>query len=253
MTTSAWNAKLYNDKHSFVWEKAKGVVELLKPRPNERILDLGCGTGHLTADIARRGSLVIGVDKSEEMIADAKRKYAAIDFHVMDATQLTFNSEFDAVFSNAALHWILDSEAVVRGIARALKPGGRFVAEFGGKGNIRTLMRAMNRTAEKFGIAEGLDKLGFYYPSLAQYAGLLEKHGLEVREASLFQRPTRLEDGEKGLQVWLRMFRKPVLDRLPEDRQAEFLAEIENEVRPLLFKKGAWELDYRRLRIVAYK
>jgi trans-aconitate methyltransferase len=253
MTTPIWNAKLYNDTHSFVWEKAAGVVELLNAQPGERILDLGCGTGHLTAEIAAKGAIVVGVDRSADMIDEAKQKYPGIEFRVVDATKLTFDNEFDAVFSNAALHWILDPEAVVRGVAKALKPGGRLVAEFGGKGNIRTLMKAMNHAAEKFEIAEGLDKLGWYYPSLAEYAGLLEKHGLEVREASLFERPTRLEDGEEGLKTWLRMFRKPVIDRLPIERQIAFLNEIENEVRSQLFKDGIWELDYRRLRIAAFK
>ena len=111
----------------------------------------------------------------------------------------------------------------------------------------------LGNAAEKFGVAEGLDKLGWYYPGIGEYAGLLEKHGLEVREASLFERPTRLEDGEEGLKTWLRMFRKPVLERLPIDRQIEFLEEIEDEVRPRLFKDGVWELDYRRLRIAAYR
>jgi len=251
--SSTWNAKLYNDKHSFVWEKATGVVELLNAQPGERILDLGCGTGHLTAQIAAKGAIMMGVDRSDDMIAEAKQKYPGIQFQVADGTALTFDEEFDAIFSNAALHWILDAEAVARGVAKALKPGGRLVAEFGGKGNIRTLMGAMNDAAEKFGIAEGLDKLGWYYPGIGEYSGLLEKHGLEVREASLFERPTRLEDGEEGLKTWLRMFRKPVLERLPIDRQIEFLEEIEEEVRPRLFKDGVWELDYRRLRVAAYK
>jgi trans-aconitate methyltransferase len=207
----------------------------------------------LTAEIAAKGAIVLGVDRSDDMIAEAKQKYPGIQFQVADGTALRFDKEFDAVFSNAALHWILDAEAVVRGVAKALKPGGRLVAEFGGKGNIRTLMGAMNNAAEKFGIADGLDKLGWYYPGIAEYAGLLEKYGMEVREASLFERPTRLEDGEEGLKTWLRMFRKPVLERLPIDRQIEFLEEIEEEARPLLFKDGVWELDYRRLRVAAYK
>jgi len=257
-TGNSWNAKLYNDKHAFVWQKAKGLLELLAPQAGESILDLGCGTGHLTAEIAATGARVVGIDRSAEMIAEAKAKYPAIEFRVVDATQLSFDRQFDAVFSNAAIHWILDAEKVAAGIARALKPGapkhgGRFVAEFGGKGNIQKLMRAINTAAEKFGIAEGLEKLGWYYPSIAEYAGLLEKHGLEVREASLFERPTRLEDGEEGLDAWLRMFRSSVLERLPAERQSEFLREVALRARPELFKEGVWELDYRRLRIAAWK
>jgi trans-aconitate methyltransferase len=253
MATKSWDAKLYNDKHAFVWEKAKGLLDLLAPQPGESILDLGCGTGHLTAEIAASGARVTGIDRSAEMIAEAKAKYPAIEFQVVDATQLKFDQQFDAVFSNAALHWILDAENVVAGIARCLKPGGRFIAEFGGKGNIKTLMRAIDGAAEKFGIAEGLEKLGWFYPGIAEYSILLEKHGLEVREASLFARPTRLEDGEAGLDSWLRMFRSAVLERLPPQRQPEFLREVATRARPQLFKDGVWELDYRRLRIAAWK
>ena len=253
MNMPSWDAKLYDRKHAFVWEKAKGVLEMLAPQPGERILDLGCGTGHLTAQIAARGVNVVGLDRSAEMIAEAKRNYPEISFEVADATGLCFDLEFDAVFSNAALHWIIEAEKVVQGVARALEPGGRFAAEFGGKGNIRLLMQVILSAAEEFGIAQGLDKLGWYYPSVAEYAGLLEKHGLEVREASLFERPTKLEDGDRGLEAWLRMFRQPVLERLPVERRAEFVGELEKRARPLLFKDGEWILDYRRLRILAYK
>lgn len=251
MSTPAWDAKLYNEKHSFVWEKAKGVVELLAPQRGESILDLGCGTGHLTAEIGEKGAKVIGVDRSAEMVAEANANYPGIRFEVMDATELTFEREFDAVFSNAALHWIRDAEKVVRGVAKALKPGGRFVAEFGGKGNIRRLMAAIARAGEKLDVPPARGDMIWYYPSLAEYAVLLEKHGFEVREAALFDRPTRLEDGQKGLEAWLRMFAGFVLERLPAERQVAFLREVENQARPELFKDDAWELDYRRLRIRA--
>jgi trans-aconitate methyltransferase len=253
MNMPCWDAKLYDDKHAFVWEKAKGVLGMLAPQPGERVLDLGCGTGHLTAQIAAKGVNVVGLDRSTEMIAEAKRNYPELLFEVADATGLSFDREFDAVFSNAALHWIVEPEKVVHGVARALKPGGRFAAEFGGKGNIRLLMQAISSAAEEFGIAEGLDKLGWYYPSVAEYAGLLERYGLEVREASLFERPTKLEDGDRGLEAWLRMFRQSVLERLPVERQAEFVGAVERRARPLLFNDGEWILDYRRLRILAYK
>jgi trans-aconitate methyltransferase len=253
MTTSAWDAKLYDDKHSFVWEKAKGAVDLLAPKPGEQILDLGCGTGHLTAQIASSGAEVIGVDRSPEMIAQAVRQYPAIKFEVADARALSYEEQFDAVFSNAALHWILEPEKVVIGVAKALKPGGRFAAEFGGKGNIRRVVEAISRACAKLGVPSPSADEIWYYPSLAEYAALLEKHGLEVREASLFDRPTRLEDGEKGLEIWLRMFAKFMLDRLPAERQDLFLREVEDQARPHLFHDGSWEVDYRRLRILAYK
>ena len=140
--TNQWNAAQYDAKHAFVYEKARGLVDLLAPKVGERILDLGCGTGVLTAEIASRGAEILGVDQSEEMISRAREKFPALKFEVLDARQLRFNVEFDAVFSNAVLHWIQEAEQVIAGLARALKPGGRFVAEFGGKGNIESWSRA---------------------------------------------------------------------------------------------------------------
>lgn len=253
MTAITWDAKLYDDKHSFVWEKAKGVVELLSPKAGERILDLGCGTGRLTAEIAATGADVVGIDQSPEMIAEARAQFRDLHFEVGDARHLRFEGQFDAVFSNAVLHWIVEPELVVRGVAKALVPGGRFVAEFGGKGNVSRLLGAINRAFAKFGIEGGLAENTWYYPSVAEYAALLENEGLEVREAKLFYRPTRLEDAEKGVEVWIRMFVKFALERFPAERQQEFLREIERQARPELFKNGNWELDYRRLRIAAWK
>jgi SAM-dependent methyltransferase len=253
MTAITWDAKLYDDKHSFVWEKAKGVVELLSPKAGERILDLGCGTGRLTAEIAATGADVIGIDLSPEMISEARAQFRDVHFEVVDARHMHFERKFDAVFSNAVLHWITQPELVVQAVARALVPGGRFIAEFGGKRNVSRLLAAINRAYAKFGIEDGLANNTWYYPSVAEYSSLLEREGLEVREAKLFDRPTRLEDGEKGLEVWIRMFVKFALDRFPAERQQEFLREIEEQARPELFRNGNWELDYRRLRIAAWK
>jgi trans-aconitate methyltransferase len=248
-----WDPKLYNRKHAFVWEQAKEVIKLLAPKPGEKVLDLGCGTGHLTAEIAARGAKVVGIDRSPEMIAEAQRRYPGTEFRVRDARRLSFDAQFDAVFSNAALHWIREPEQVIQGVVKALKPGGRFVVEFGGRGNIERLIGAIGRAGQKFGLKPGPQNMVWYYPSLAQYAALLEAHGLEVQEAKLFDRPTRLEDGEKGLEAWLRMFTTFILDRLPAKRQAEFLREVEKQSLAELFRDGSWELDYRRLRMAAWK
>lgn len=253
MTTIAWDAKLYDDKHAFVWEKAKGVMELLAPRAGERILDLGCGTGHLTAQIAATGANVVGVDRSPEMISQAREQFPELHFEIADARHLHFEPRFDAVFSNAVLHWITEPELVVGSVARALVPGGRFVAEFGGKGNVSRVIDAVNRAYTQFGIERGLEENTWYYPSVAEYSSLLEREGLEVRDAMLFDRPTRLEDGAKGLEAWIHMFLKFALDRFPPERQQEFLREIERQARPELFRNENWELDYRRLRIAAWK
>ena len=198
MARAQWDAELYDAKHAFVWEKARGLLDWLAPGNGERILDLGCGTGQLAAEIAARGAHVTGVDRSPEMVAEARKKFPALRFVVGDARALPFGEAFDAVFSNAALHWIPEALPVVQGISRALKPGGRFVAEFGGKGNVESVVAAMEYGLE----ALDLPRHGanpWYNPSIAEYSALLEKHGLEVRQASLFHRPTRLEDGKNGL------------------------------------------------------
>lgn len=251
--TNQWDAERYDEKHSFVYQKAKGLVDLLAPKPGERILDLGCGTGALTSEIAARGAEIVGVDRSGEMIAQAKKKYPELRFEVADARALRFEAEFDAVFSNAALHWIPEAEKVIAGVARALKPGGRFVAELGGKGNIQRLVRGFRRAFATLGLHEPEDVAPWFYPSVAEYAGLLDKQGLEVREASLFDRPTLLEDGERGLENWIRVFRQGFLEKMGEEGAVRWIREVEKQCRAELFKNGSWELDYRRLRIVSVR
>lgn len=247
-----WDAALYDSKHAFVWDKAKGLLELLEPQAGERILDLGCGTGQLTSEIAATGAHVVGVDRSAEMIAEARIKFPALSFEAVDARQLPFTEEFEAVFSNAVLHWIPDAEAVVRGVARSLRPGGRFVAEFGGKGNVQRVMTALESALVQMGLSpQGASP--WYYPGIAEYSTLLERHGLEVRQALLFDRPTKLEDAERGLANWVTMFGDSFLSRLPESRRGEYLRAVEDAARPALWKTDHWELDYRRLRIAAWK
>jgi len=251
--TNQWNAAEYDKKHAFVYEKAKGLVELLAPKAGERILDLGCGTGVLTTEIAGRGAEILGVDRSEEMIVQARKKFPALPFETLDARELRFEAEFDAVFSNAVLHWIPEAEQVIAGVARALKPGGRLVAEFGGKGNIQRLVAGFHGAFSALGMRPP-DEVGpWFYPSVAEYAGLLERHGLEVREASLFDRPTVLEEGERGLENWIRVFRQTFLEKMGEENAQRWIREVERQCRAELFKDGSWELDYRRLRIAAWK
>jgi trans-aconitate methyltransferase len=245
-----WDAELYDEKHSFVWKMAAGLLELLDAKPGERVLDVGCGTGHLTAKIAANGARVTGIDRSAEMIQQARTAYPALRFEVMDAREIAFAEKFDAVFSNATLHWITDPERAVKGIAGVLRPGGRFVAEFGGKGNIAGLMAALEKAWPKAGMPGPMPS-PWYYPSLAEYAGLLEKHGLDVTYGLLFDRPTPLEDGERGLRNWLEMFGGAIMDNLSNGQRQKLLEEVQREARPLLFGDGRWVLDYRRLRIVA--
>jgi len=249
-STAKWDAGLYDDKHSFVWKMAAGLVELLEPKPGERILDVGCGTGHLTAQIAASGALTYGIDQSPEMIRQAREKFPELRFDVMDAREISLEESFDAVFSNATLHWIKEPERVIRGIVKVLKPGGRFVAEFGGKGNVAALLAAAECAWKKLRPETPFDS-PWFYPSAGEYASLLERRGLEVTYALLFDRPTPLEDGERGLRTWLEMCGGSIAGKLPVEERERLVKEIERQARGKLFRDGQWVMDYRRLRIVA--
>lgn len=248
-----WNAQLYDSKHSFVSQFGTSLVELLSPKSGESILDLGCGTGHLTDKIAAFGAEVIGIDSASTMIEQARHHYPNLRFEVADATDLQFQEQFDAVFSNAVLHWIREPEKVVAGVQRALKPGGRFVAEFGGKGNVNAVIRAISYAMEAVGypVDEAINP--WYFPSIGEYGTLLEQQGLELTFATLFERPTLLDDGDQGMQNWIKMFGNSFLQILPADKQTEVLANIENQLRPTLYQEGTWFADYKRIRVMAIK
>ena len=248
-----WNANLYNAKHDFVWKYGSDVVALLDPQPGEHILDLGCGTGHLTAQIAESGPRVMGVDRSAEMVAAARLAYPNLRFEISDARKLAFREEFDAVFSNATLHWIHEPELVLQGVWRALRKGGRFVAELGGKGNIRNMQEAFDRALVELGAGNAGEVQPWYYPSVSEYAAIAEKSGFEVRFITLFDRPTGLADGAAGMRNWIVMFGADYLARAGEARREKFLGRVEEILRPKLFRDGQWWADYRRLRFAAYK
>jgi trans-aconitate methyltransferase len=245
---SHWDPALYDDRHSFVWKQTAGLVELLRLRPGERVLDLGCGTGHLTAQLAAAGADVVGLDSASEMVARARQAYPNLRFELADARTFAVSGPFDAVFSNAALHWVREPAAVIARVAAALRPGGRFVAEFGGRGNVRTVIASLEAAARQLGV--GPLAHPWYYPGIAEYAGLLERGGLEVTHAELFDRPTPLESAD-GLRNWVRMFVATMLEQVPPSRREDFLRLVEMEARPALFRDGQWFADYRRLRVVA--
>ncbi|MBE1609486.1 class I SAM-dependent methyltransferase [Actinopolymorpha pittospori] len=248
MTSQTWNASLYDDKHGFVSALGAGVIDLLDARPGERVLDVGCGTGDHVASLRAAGVEVTGVDASADMISRAREKFPDLPVRVADVRDLPFDAEFDAVLSNATLHWVREAPAAASSIARALAPGGRFVAEFGGAGNIATIADGAQTLRKDLGLAPAQSP--WFFPTIGVYAAMLEAVGLEVSGAWLFDRPTQLV-GEDGLANWLTMFCAHLLVGVPD--VDGFLAELATRLRPVLYRDGSWWADYRRIRVTAVK
>jgi trans-aconitate methyltransferase len=230
-----------------VWQKAADLVDLLDPRAGERILDVGCGTGHPTAQIAARGASVVGMDASADMIRRAREQQTGIDFFVGDVTDFRVDRPFDAVFSNATLHWVTRAQDAARCIFRAIRPGGRFVAEFGGKGNVRRVSAAIAQALQAVEAPRFAEVAPWYFPSVAEYSTLLEEVGFEVTFATLFDRPTAVEG---GIRAWVEMFGTTMINAVPVDRREDFFTRLEQAGKGLE-KDGQWYADYRRLRIAA--
>ena len=243
-----WDSTLYDDRHAFVWQNSADLIDVLDPQPGERVLDLGCGTGHLTAQIAARGADVTGIDASVSMVAQARQNYPKVKFVLGDARRLAFEQPFDAVFSNAALHWMLDADEVASSMARSLKPGGRLVLEMGAKGNVASIVKALEETLGGRGIGY---RNPWYFPDAAEYSGVLERQGFAILAAREFDRHNRLEHPEKGLREWLEMFAGTWLEAVPAGEKRAVLEELESRLRAELWREGSWWADYRRLRVVA--
>jgi trans-aconitate methyltransferase len=241
-----WNPRQYEDNAGFVAELAGEVLSWLAPQPDERILDLGCGDGRLSLEIAQSGAQVLAVDDSAEMVAAAKER--GLDAHVMQGQALEFDGEFDAVFSNAALHWMHPPEAVISGVARALKPGGRFVGEMGGHGNVATITVALMAVLNHRGL-NGAKAIPWFFPTVDEYAELLKAGGFAIKRIILFPRPTRLP---KGINGWLAIFSLPFLGLLPDSQREAAREEAIALLRPVLQdRQGNWVADYVRLRFEA--
>ncbi|MBB6632680.1 methyltransferase domain-containing protein [Cohnella thailandensis] len=230
---------------------AAELLKLLAPRPGERILDLGCGNGDLTAQIAAAGAIPTGIDRSEETVARARRKHGDLNFQVEDARVYRTDVPFDAVFSHAVLHWIQEPEAVAASVWHALREGGRFAAEFAGSGNVAAITGAIEQALRKHGYApEGRNP--WYLPTIGEYASLLERIGFRVVFAQHFDRPSPIQK-DSGIRHWLNGFSEYFFaDATPEDKESMYRF-IESELEPRLKREGRWTADTSRLRIVAYK
>ncbi|QJE72961.1 methyltransferase domain-containing protein [Aerophototrophica crusticola] len=243
-----WDAGGYGRDYRFVADMARDLLGWLDPKPGERILDLGAGDGELTAAIAATGASVLAVDGSASMVEACRAR--GLDARVVDGQSLPFRDEFDAVFSNAALHWMTDVEAVAAGVFQSLKPGGRFVAEMGGAGNVRSAQRALIEALDRRGL-DGAAADPWVFPSIGEYSCRLEEAGFRVEQMLLFPRPTPVP---AGVRAWLETFGGSFTALLPKAERGPYLDEVAAAIEPgLTGPDGTAVLDYVRLRFRAVR
>jgi trans-aconitate methyltransferase len=246
--TQTWDAQTYSRNGAFVHQLAGGVLELLAAQSGERILDLGCGDGQLTQRIVATGASVTGVDAAIDMVRAARFSGLTVDEASAEALPYP-DASFDAVFSNAALHWVRDQDAMLAQVHRVLKPGARFVAEMGGHGNVGAILVALTAVLARHGYPDSESGIN-YYPTPEAYTRRLMRHGFQVEQIALIPRPTPLPDS--GMTGWLRTFRRGVLDSLPESLRETVVEETAALLAPVLRDEdGNWVADYVRLRFVA--
>lgn len=245
----SWNAHLYDQEHAFVSDFGGDLVQWLAPEPGEKVLDLGCGTGDLANKLNQLGVHIIGIDKSENMIQQAENKYPGIKFQAQDAVSMGYTTEFDAVFSNATLHWVKNPKPALQSIFNALKPGGRFVAEFGGKGNVQNIT---DELIQQLGSNFKTEQFPWYFPSIGEYTSLMEQIGFRVTHAQHFDRPTPL-NGENGLRNWIEMFAPTMFEGVTPETKERVITAAEENLREVLFQNGAWIADYKRIRVLGIK
>lgn len=247
-----WNSTLYDQSHGFVSKYGEGILSYLNPKPTERILDLGCGTGDLTKEMFLTGATVIGTDSSSDMIIKAKSKFPEIQFYQMDARELKFDVQFDAIFSNAVLHWIPEKEIVIKKMYSQLKDNGRIVLEFGGKGNNQQMLKALRDVFIKRGFMNNAKIDCWYFPSIGEYATELEKENFRVVHAEHFDRITPLK-GNQGIKDWFLMFGDYLFVDITDTEKDDILDEVQDKLKETHFIDGVWNADYKRIRIVAVK
>lgn len=247
-----WNANLYDGNHSFVSKFGSHLLELLAPVEGEQILDVGCGTGDLANKIYQHGATVIGVDKSENMVHQAINKYPEISFMAKDVLELDYDNLFDAVFSNATLHWVKQPREALQHIYHSLKPGGRFVAEFGGKDNVQKITDEMIYQVKEAGVPYTSEQFPWYFPSIGEYATLMEETGFNVTFAQHFDRPTPLE-GDNGLKNWMEMFCGNIFENYSQATKEHVMVNVEKNLQDTLYQNGQWIADYKRLRVIGIK
>jgi len=247
-----WDAERYTRDFAFVHQYGEDVLDWLEFPPGARVIDLGCGNGALTAELARRGASVWGMDASEEMLKEARRLHPSLPFQRGDVRFWEAEEPVDAVFSNAVFHWVPveNHPLMLWHINRSLNMRGQLVCEFGGKGNGATLHGALRRAFEKRGYRYALP---FYFPSIGDYAPMLEQAGFRVERALLLERPTCCRNGEAGLREWIRMFVQQPFRQMEHRMARAVVEEVEEELRPHLFHDGNWYVDYVRIRWKAVK
>lgn len=250
-----WNAELYDRKHDFVFKYGENFLQILEPTAGEHILDLGCGSGYLTNAIREEGAVVLGVDSSAEMIEKAKQSYPQTEFKVADATDLGYDASFSAIFSNAVLHWIKaeNQPKMMDAVFMALKPGGRFVAEMGGKGNVGQMISTLRKILLQHGYQKQSKMEYLFFPSVGEYTTMLENAGFKVIYAALFDRETLLQDQAEGVKKWITMFASDFFTGVKEAHQTEILQELTEQLQPYYHRDGEWYADYKRLRFIAIK